>query len=142
MTDKIKVLYQKYRELIVYVFFGGLTTLVDFGIYALMTRVLFLDIVPANIIAWAAAVIFAYVTNKTIVFGDRRNNFKTVMAQFVSFTGMRAASGGLSTLLLWVFAELYGFNDMIVKAVVAVLVIILNYIFSKLFIFKKNGPNK
>lgn len=142
MIDEIKVLYQKYRELIVYVFFGGLTTLVDFGVYALMTRVLFLDIVPANIIAWAVAVIFAYATNKTIVFGDRRNSFKTVTAQFVSFTGMRAASGGLSTLLLWMFAGLYGFNDMIVKAAVAVLVIILNYIFSKLFIFKKNSSEK
>jgi putative flippase GtrA len=139
MIGKIKVLYQKHRELIVYVFFGGLTTLVDFGVYALMTDFLFLDIVPANIIAWTAAVIFAYATNKTIVFGDRNNSFKAVMAQFISFAGMRAASGGLSTFLLWVFAELYGFNDMIVKAVVAVAVIILNYIFSKLFIFKKSG---
>lgn len=142
MIDKIKVLYQKYRELIVYVFFGGLTTLVDFGVYALMTDLLCLDIVPANIIAWAAAVIFAYATNKTIVFGDRNNSFKAVTAQFISFAGMRAASGGLSTLLLWIFAELYSFNDMIVKAVVAVAVIILNYIFSKLFIFKKNSPEK
>jgi putative flippase GtrA len=141
MIDKVKALYKKYRELIVYVFFGGLTTLVDFGVYMLLTDILFLDIVVANIIAWVAAVLFAFAVNKTIVFADKRGTFRVVLSQFVSFTGMRAVSGGLSTFFLWLFAELYGFNDLIVKAFVAIAVIILNYIFSKLFIFK-NAKSK
>lgn len=136
MIDKIKALYKKYRELIVYVFFGGLTTLVDFGAYILLTDILFLDIVTANIIAWAAAVLFAFAVNKTIVFNDKRGSLVIVLSQFVSFTGMRALSGGLSTFFLWLFAELYGFDDLIVKGFIAAAVIILNYIFSKLFIFK------
>ncbi|MHB1150856.1 MAG: GtrA family protein [Eubacteriales bacterium] len=137
MIDKVKVLYKKYRELIVYVFFGGLTTLVDFGVYMFLTDILFIDIVTANIIAWAAAVLFAFAVNKTIVFNDKRATLKIVLAQFVSFTGMRAVSGGLSTFFLWLFSELYGFNDVAVKAFIAAAVIVLNYIFSKLFIFKK-----
>ncbi len=137
MIDKIKVQYKKYRELIVYVFFGGLTTFVDFGVYMLLTDILFLDIVIANSIAWAAAVLFAFAVNKTIVFNDKRGALKIVLAQFVSFAGMRAVSGGLSTFFLWFFSELYGFNDLAVKAFIAATVIILNYIFSKLFIFKK-----
>lgn len=141
MIDKVKALYKKHRELIVYVFFGGLTTLVDFGVYMFMTDLLFLDIVTANIIAWAAAVIFAFAVNKTIVFADRRGALKIVLSQFVSFTGMRAVSGGLSTFFLWLFTELYGFNDIVVKALIAAAVIILNYIFSKLFIFK-NAKSK
>lgn len=142
MKDMILKIYKKYRELIVYVIVGGVTTLVDFGIYALMTDILFLDIVPANTIAWAAAVIFAFGANKTAVFGDRRKGIMTVALQFVSFAGMRTASGGLSTFALWVFVELYGYDDMIVKAVVAVAVIVLNYIFSKLFIFKREKADK
>lgn len=141
MIDKVKAQYKKHRELIVYVFCGGLTTLVDFGVYIFMTDLLFLDIVTANIIAWTAAVIFAFAVNKTIVFNDRRSTFMIVLSQFVSFTGMRAVSGGLSTFFLWLFAELYGLNDLIVKGVIAAAVIILNYIFSKLFIFK-NTKNK
>ena len=141
MIHKVKVLYKKYRELIVYVFFGGLTTLVDYGVYMLLTDILFLDIVTANIIAWAAAVLFAFAVNKSIVFSDKRGSLKIILTQFVSFTGIRAVSGGLSTFLLWLFAELYGFNDLIVKAFIAAAVIILNYIFSKLFIFK-NAKSK
>lgn len=137
--EKMMALYKKYREMIVYVFFGGLTTLVDFGVYLLLTDIFYTDVVASNIIAWAAAVIFAFVVNKVIVFDDRRRTFFIVISQFASFAGMRAASGGLSTFILWFFTEIYGFNDVAVKAMTAVAVIVLNYIFSKLFIFKKRG---
>ncbi|MDD4773043.1 MAG: GtrA family protein [Eubacteriales bacterium] len=139
MTDKIKAIYIKYRELIAYVFCGGLTTLMDFGVYMLLTDYLFLDVVPSNIIAWAAAVLFAFTVNKIFVFEDRCAAPMIILTQFISFASMRAASGGFSTFVLWLFTERYGFNDICIKALTSIAVIILNYIFSKLIIFKNKN---
>ena len=135
---QIKALYKKYREPVVYVFFGGLTTLVDFGVYMILTDCFMMNLVAANSLAWGAAVIFAFAVNKAFVFADSRTDISVVLAQFVSFASMRAVSGGLSTFFLWLFAELFGFNDLAVKGIISFAVIVLNYIFSKVFIFKKS----
>lgn len=139
MIDKIRALYVKYRELIVYVLCGGLTTLIDFGVYKLLTDLFFIDVVPSNIVALSAAVIFAFLVNKIFVFDDRRSSAMIVLTQFVNFASMRAVSGGLSTFVLWLFTKRYGFNDMLIKVLTAIVVIILNYIFSKLIIFKNKA---
>lgn len=142
MTDsriaRIKALYKKYREPVVYIFFGGLTTLVDFGVYLILTDGFRMNVVAANSIAWGAAVVFAFAVNKAVVFADSRTDVPVVLAQFVSFASMRALSGGLSTFFLWLFSERFGFDDLAVKAIISVAVIVLNYIFSKVFIFRKS----
>lgn len=141
MIEKIKALFIKYRELITYVIFGGLTTLVDFGVYWIFTRPLPIGKIPAQIAGVAAAIIFAFIVNKRYIFLDKKSGFKAVALQFVSFASMRVLSGAFQTFCLWLFSEKLGLYDMAVKVAVAVVVVILNYIFSKLLIFKES-PRK
>ncbi len=137
MTDLIKKYLTKYRELIVYAICGALTTAVDFGVYALLTRFTDCGEVMAQTVSVAAAIVFAFAVNKWIVFRDTDNGGKTLLAQFVSFASMRVLSGAFQTFALWLFSVRLGMYDLAVKAVIAVVVVILNYIFSKLFIFRK-----
>ncbi len=139
--NKIKALLQKYREQIVYLIFGALTTLVDFGVYWLMERVLHLGTVPSQAIGVAAAILFAYAVNKIWVFRDKATGLRAWM-QFLSFVSMRLVSGAFQTAAVWLFVDILHLYDLAVKLVVAVAVVILNYIFSKLIIFRKKGTDK
>ncbi len=138
MIEKIKGLLVKYRELIVYGIFGVLTTAVDFGVYWVLERVFDASTVVAQGAGVIAAIIFAFVVNKWFVFGDKRKGALEIIKQFASFASMRLISGAFQTVCMWMFVDRLGFYDMAVKAVVAVVVVILNYIFSKLLIFQKN----
>jgi Predicted membrane protein len=137
LYDNVQRLYVKYREQIIYLICGGLTTGVDFGIYWLLTRFGAMSEVPAQAVSVAAAIVFAYVVNKRWVFRDMRKKFAEIATQFASFASMRLLSGAFQTLCIWLFVEQLGLYDMAVKLVVAVVVVLLNYMFSKLIIFKK-----
>ena len=131
--DKLKEIYGKYRQQIVYLINGGLTTLVNFAVYIVFKHLFGIHELIANTIAWVIAVIYAFITNKVVVFRDRDN----ILKQFIMFAGLRVVSYGFEELSLWLFVTTLGFNDLIVKAVVAVVVVITNYVFSKFIIFKK-----
>ena len=103
----------------------------------MLTNLLDIHYITSNIIAWAAAVIAAFLMNKLIVFDDGDMSGVTIIKQLASFVSFRIVSGVMETGLLYVFVEFMKLNENIVKIVVAVLVVILNYIFSKLIIFKK-----
>jgi putative flippase GtrA len=137
LTDRARALYTKYRELILYVICGGLTTGVDFGIYWLCTRLGGIGEVPAQTISVAAAIVFAYIVNKRWVFLDKRTGLRGVLTQFLSFASMRVLSGAFQVASIWLFVEKMGLYDMAVKVAVSVAVILSNYAFSKLFIFRK-----
>lgn len=139
---KIRELLTKYRELIVYVICGALTTAVDFSVYLVLTRIFSLGKVPANITGTVAAIIFAFFVNKWLVFLDKKSDLITVVRQFVSFASMRVLSMAFQTFCLWLFAERLGIYDMAIKLVTSVVVVILNYIFSKLMIFKNKNKEK
>lgn len=138
MINKIKALAVKYRELILYIFFGGMTTVVDFVVFWIFTRPIQLEKVPAQIISIAAAIVFAYIVNKKFVFSDKSSSFSGALKQFISFASMRVLSGAFQTFALWLFSDILKLYDMAVKLAAAVIVVILNYIFSKLIIFRKN----
>lgn len=125
------------RELIRYVIMGALTTLVNFLAYSLLTRVLGLTLLLANTLSWVVAVAFAYVGNKLFVFQSKTETFRALITEIGLFAGMRLASLGLETLLLWLMVDKLSINDLVAKAVCAVIVVISNYIFSKLVIFRK-----
>ena len=129
--------YRKYREVIVYLITGGITTVINFAVFFVLTNLLNVHYITSNIIAWAAAVIAAFLMNKLIVFDDGDMSGVTIIKQLASFVSFRIVSGVMETGLLYVFVEYMKLNENIVKIVVAVLVVILNYIFSKLIIFKK-----
>lgn len=140
------------REMFDYLFFGVLTTVVNLVCFHLFEKLLGSKYsLISNIIAWIAAVLFAFVTNKFWVFKSKATDKKTLLAEFLSFTGARLFSLGVEELGLfiaqyWFDAEnkVYDILSieisgmMTAKIILAVIVVILNYIFSKLFIFKKN----
>ena len=137
MKNKVTVLdfYKKYKEQILYLFFGGLTTLISIGVFAFFTKVIPLDELIANIISWVIAVLFAFVTNRLWVFESAKD--KGIIKQILSFYAGRLATLGVEEVLLLVFIKLLSLNSIAVKTTAQIVVIILNYIISKIFIFKK-----
>ena len=135
--EKIKILWKKYKEIITYLFFGFVTTVVNYGMFALLVRVFHMDVVPANIISWIVAVVVAFVTNKLWVFESKARDAKTIAREFGEFVAGRLITLGLETLLLWIFVDKLGMNDLVMKIITSIIVVIVNYIFSKFIIFRK-----
>ena len=134
---KIKALALKYKEQILYVFFGGLTTLINWGAYALCYNVLGVSNVPSVIIAWILGVAFAFVTNKIWVFESRSFDTKTVLRELWTFVAARLVTGLLDLGIMYLAVDVLGGNGNVWKLISNVIVIILNYVFSKLIVFKK-----
>ena len=132
----IKELFIKYKSFILYVFFGVVTTLVNIITYYICTRGMNLDTTPSTVIAWIIAVVVAYGTNKLWVFESKIRDIKRLVRELAYFFSCRILTGILDLGLMYVFVDILGVNDLIMKVVSNGLVIILNYIASKLFIFK------
>ncbi|MCI8388850.1 MAG: GtrA family protein [Clostridiales bacterium] len=141
MKQKIKELFIKYRELISYVFFGGLTTLVNWGVYFIFNDVVNIHYQAAQWIAWVAAVIFAFVVNKRYVFNDNDMTKQGLARQTLEFFGVRLISNGVESLLLALMVETMHMSSNISKIIVSVITVILNYFASKLWIFRKKNVN-
>ena len=144
MIQKIKKLLLQYREVLLYLIFGGLTTVVDWGLSFLLyhfwgeaIKANVLLIHGANVIAWAAAVLFAFVTNRIWVFQSKKKGFLPILGELSSFAGGRVMTLLLQEAMFVIFFDILGINEFIVKIIAAVLVIILNYVISKLFVFRK-----
>ena len=118
--------------------FGVLTTFVNLIVYALCTKLFSINYMISNIIAWILSVLFAYITNKKYVFKSKCDSNKKVVYEIFQFFKYRVLSFIIcDMLLLCLFVELLNMNDMIAKVIIQVVVIVLNYLFSKLFVFKK-----
>lgn len=137
MFEKIRALIEKHWDMVSYLFFGVLTTEVNYLVYLPLYNLLGISAAVSNIIAWAAAVAFAYVTNKPFVFKSHDWSMKTVLPELGKFVGCRAASGGLETVLILLTVDILGWNGNIWKLIISVLVVILNYVSSKLLVFRK-----
>ena len=135
--ETIKHLWVKYKEIILYLFFGGVTTAVNYGAYALCGHVFHMDVVPANIIAWVLGVAVAFVTNKLWVFESKSWKLKIVGRELLEFVLARLLTMVIETVLLWIFVDKLHFNDLIMKILTSIIVVILNYVFSKFIIFRK-----
>jgi len=139
MLDKIWQLYLKYKEVILYLVFGGLTTVINIVSYAVCARFFKLDTVASTSVAWVVSVIFAYVTNKIFVFESRTDTFALLVKECVSFFGCRLATGIMDVAIMYVSVDVLGFNDIFMKIFSNILVVIANYLFSKLFIFSSKA---
>lgn len=135
----IQKMIKKYlnKETISYLIFGVLTTLVDMVIFQAL---LWLNIhyLIAQGIAWAGAVAFAFVTNKLFVFESKDTRRAVVIRELISFVGARVVSGVISTIFLAILVEWFSLSEMLAKLCTQVFVVIANYVFSKLFIFRKS----
>jgi len=134
--EKLMRLYRAHRETLLYLIFGGMTTVLSFALYYVF---LFcgMHYIAAQILSWIGAVIFAYVTNRIWVFESRSRGFLPVLREFVSFVAVRLFSGVVETVLLWLMVDIAGIAEGIAKIPVAVLTVVLNYITGKLIVFRK-----
>lgn len=138
LISTIKQYYIKYREVISYLFWGVMTTLVNYVTYFVCRKILGAEnYLLCNAIAWTVAVVFAFVVNKLFVFQSKSWEGKLVFREAWQFLSARIFSGVLDMALMWFFVDKIGINDTIVKIISNIVVVVLNYILSKLVIFRK-----
>ena len=152
----LKRLYKKYSEIIKYVFFGVITTAVNLAAFKIFDVILGKDLfLVTNVIAWVIAVAFAYVSNKLWVFESKSWKAALVIKELVGFLGARLFSLGAEELGLWLMIDLMKMGDyrgfdilsfnvdgnFIAKLIMQIVVVILNYVFSKFLIFAKKTNN-
>ena len=135
--EKLKALLARYRDVIVYLVFGVLTTVVNYIVYLPCYNVLGLSGSASNAIAWVGAVAFAYLTNKPFVFRSHDWSAKTVIPELTAFVGCRIGSGLLETAIIFLTVDVLSWNGNVMKLATSVLVVVLNYVSSKLLVFKK-----
>lgn len=134
-------LFKKYREQISYLFFGGCTTLVNIVAYWVCTRQFGIDIYISTTIGWFVSVTFAYITNKIWVFESKTHGVKQFCREVFSFYLCRGATYILDLGIMRLFVEILSWNDMVVKIGSNILVILINYVLSKLLIFKTKNSD-
>lgn len=128
---------RKYKDILAYLFFGICTTVVNFVVYYILARMMNFSTSFSTVTAWFFAVIFAFVTNKIWVFRSKSWKKKIVVEELSSFFVCRVATGVLDLVIMIVTVDILVWNDVVMKMVSNVLVILLNYIASKWIIFKR-----
>lgn len=125
------------KETISYVIFGILTTIINLISYYFFSNIININYLISNIISWIISVSFAYVTNKLYVFNSKDKNKDSVIKEFIKFVNFRLTSGVIEMILLFLLVDMIRVNDIISKLVIGVIVVVLNFIFSKIFVFQK-----
>lgn len=133
----IKMLFTKHKDKITYLFFGGLTTVVNYLVYFPCYNWANISATISTVIAWVVAVAAAFLTNKPFVFESHDWSFKTVWPELTKFVGCRIASGIMEIAIIALTVDLLHWNGNVMKILVSILVVILNYFGSKLFVFKE-----
>jgi len=138
---RIIELYKKHEEIINYLIVGGLTTVVSLASYYLCVLTILnpkdaLELQIANIISWICAIIFAYVTNKKFVFTSITENTKDTLKEFSLFAISRIATLLIELIFMFISVKILLINDKFAKVIAQIIIIILNYIISKIFVFK------
>ena len=136
--EKIKNLIKKYRSFIFYGIFGVFTTIVNIVTYNICYYRIEISNTFSNVVAWVLAVTFAYLTNKAWVFESKSWKWEVLKREIPAFISCRLATGVLDIAIMYICVDVMQWHAMLMKIISNVLVIILNYIFSKLVIFKKS----
>lgn len=126
-----------FRDVILYLFFGVCTTAVNVAVYCIMEKLFGAGVMSGTIAAWFAAVGFAYVTNRKWVFHSKAETAAEICREAVSFFACRLATGIVDWGCMYIFADRLRLNDVLIKILANVLVIVMNYVASKLLIFKR-----
>ena len=139
VLDQMKRLFHKFvnRETILYVIFGALTTLINLLSFGLLYDILHWQLLAANTTAWLLSVIFAFITNKLFVFNSKSFEIKLFLREAVSFFAARLFSLAVDSLGMWLLVDVLTANSWFAKLAMNIIVIVLNYVLSKLIIFKK-----
>lgn len=146
--EKLKELYLKNKEIINYLVFGGLTTIVSWGSFSIFVKAIGMSVSVGNVLSWICAVLFAFVTNKLFVFESKTWKPAIAVREFFSFIGARLATGVIEWVGVPYFSThglthpLFGVKGLLAKIVVSIVVIILNYLFSKFLVFIKKDKQE
>lgn len=135
MNEYIK--RNKYKDIILYAIFGVLTTIVNIGTYWIIAHQWSMSVMFSTVLAWIAAVLFAYITNRKWVFHSKTKDFREICRELTAFFACRLATGIIDWICMFVFVDIMQFNDIIMKTFANVMVIVLNYVASRFIIFKK-----
>ena len=125
------------KETISYVIFGILTTIVNLISYYFFSNIININYLISNTISWIISVVFAYITNKFQVFNSKDKRKDVMVKEFIKFVNCRLTSGVIEILLLFLLVDMMKVNDIISKLAIGVIVVVLNFIFSKIFVFQK-----
>lgn len=136
MKEKIRELFLRYYDLIMYLVFGVMTTAVNYLVYLPCYNLFGLSASVSNMISWVVSVAFAFLTNKPFVFRSHDWSAKVVWPELVKFVGCRVGSGVMETVILFVTVDTLRWNGNIWKLVTSVLVVVVNYVGSKLLVFR------
>ena len=136
MIQKLRSLIHKYWDILTYLVFGVLTTVVNYAVYLPVYNFCGISAAVSNIIAWVVAVVFAFLTNKPFVFHSHDWSAKSVVPELTKFVSCRIASGVLETVILFLAVDCMAWNGNLWKLLTQVLVIIINYVGSKLLVFR------
>lgn len=134
---RIRELIIRHYDVLAYLFFGGLTTVVNYLVYVPCYNWWGISSSVSNIIAWVVAVAFAFLTNKPFVFKSHDWSAKTLWPELTKFVGCRIGSGVIETLILLITVDIFQWNGNWMKLITSVLVVILNYFGSKFLVFRK-----
>ncbi len=136
-------MYKKYEEGINYLFFGFLAFVLNYVLYYLFERVIQIkyNYMIATALAWVLTVVFAYWTNRRFVFKSNNNDRLSIWKEFVSFIGARVATGVLEMVLMYLLVACMHANDKISKLICQTIVILANYVLSKIWIFKSKNDS-
>ena len=134
--DNMFTIYQRFRTGLAYLFFGGLTTLLNIVVYLGLARGLELPYLAANVTAWIVSVLFAYAVNRVYVFASRQQGWGNILMECSAFIGCRLLSGGADTVIMYLMIDRLGLDDLAVKVLANLVVIIMNYVISRDLIFK------
>ena len=129
--------YKKYKEILLYLFFGALTMIVSIASYAICNLTFGINALVANIISWILAVMFAFYTNRIWVFQAQTNLIRDFLKQMASFCSGRIVTLIIEEVILFIFITCLHYNSMVIKVIAQVVVVILNYVISKLWVFRK-----
>ena len=126
-----------HMDILLYLVFGVLTTLINVVVYGVCADVMHVDVMISTIIAWILAVLFAYVTNRKWVFHSTVTDKDGLIKELIAFFGCRLGTGVIDLIMMFVFVEIMKFPGMFIKFLANIFVIVLNYVASKVVIFKK-----
>ena len=143
IISKILELYKKYKEIVNYIIFGVIATAINIGVFAILNLLLGENLyLISNILAIIASVLFQYFSNKFFVFERKTLSKKETFMEFIKFISARAFTAVLDMVIMLIGVSLLNVSEILMKVITNIIVVILNYVLSKFFVFKKTAKNK
>ena len=136
MIHKVISYIKKHRDIVSYIAFGILTTVINWGVFFFSRELLKISATASNIIAWVISVLFAFLTNKPFVFKSKNWSWEVVIPEFIKFVTCRIGSGVFETVFLFITVDCINLNGTVLKLIASGVAMVLNYILGKYIAFK------